>query len=80
MAEKTVRKKRTPKNNGIDVPFLTIIVIMLCFGLIMVFSASYPSAFYRQGDQFYYIKRQLLWSVCGFAAMFFVSNINYKII
>ena len=58
----------------------SILMIMIAFGLIMVFSASSPSAFYQQDDQFYYIKRQLIWTVIGFGVMLIVSNIDYKVI
>lgn len=65
-------------SGGIDVPFLAIMLIMLTFGLIMVFSASAPSAFYHEGDKFYYIKKQLLFTIIGFGAMFFTMKFPYK--
>ncbi len=63
------KKQKNSVLFGIDIPFLLIVLIMLAFGLIMVFSASAPSAFYNEGDKLYYIKRQLLWTAVGFAAM-----------
>ena len=73
-------KKKNKKTGGIDMTLFSILMIMIAFGLIMVFSASSPSAFYQQDDQFYYIKRQLIWTVIGFAVMLIVSNIDYKVI
>ena len=68
----TARKKaKRLKRGGIDIALFGTLMIMLSFGLIMVFSASAPSAFYNNGDQFYYIKKQLLWTVIGFASMIF---------
>ncbi len=75
---KKTRKKTMIQ--GIDIPFLTIMLVMLVFGLIMVFSASAPSAFYKEGDQLYYIKRQLIWTVLGFIALGVTSCISYRLI
>ena len=70
------RKRR----GKIDIPFLVITLILLIFGLVMLFSASYAYAFYNQGNSFYYIERQLLFAVMGIAAMLAVSFVNYKIL
>lgn len=77
MAALNKKKRKTPLGN-IDIPFLSIMLVMLAFGLIMVFSASAPSAFYNEGDKLYYIKRQLIWTAVGFAAMVFAANFGYK--
>ncbi len=63
---------------SIDVPFLILILCLLGFGLIMVCSASYVSAYYNKGDSFYYIKRQLIWTALGGLAMFVISRIDYR--
>ena len=39
--------------------------LWLCIGLVAMFSASYPVADLRQGDGFYFVKRQLIWIVIG---------------
>ena len=70
------RKRR----GKIDIPFLVITLILLAFGLVMLFSASYAYAFYNKGNSFYYIERQLLFAVMGVAAMLAVSQVNYKIL
>ncbi len=62
-------QKKKYSIKGIDIPFLVILLTMIIFGLIMVFSASAPSAFYNEGDKLYYIKRQLLFTCMGTAAM-----------
>lgn len=80
--EKSARgaEKKRVRKAGIDIPFLTIVFVMLAFGLIMVFSASAPSAFYNEGDKLYYIKRQLLWTVLGVGCMGVTMCISYKVI
>ena len=75
------RKRRTKTaGGGIDISLFITLMIMLAFGLIMVFSASAPSAFYEEGNQLYYIKKQLVWTAIGLVAMFFISNVNYKLV
>lgn len=73
-------KKRIQKSGGIDITLLAILGIMITFGLIMVFSASSPSAFYQKGDQYYFIKKQLMWTAIGFVAMFIVASFDYRVI
>ena len=74
------KKAKRLKRGGIDIALFGTLMIMLSFGLIMVFSASAPSAFYNNGDQFYYIKKQLLWTVIGFVSMMFFAVIDIRTI
>ena len=62
---------------GIDIPFVLIILGLLAIGITMMFSASYPVAFYEIGDSYYYLKRQLLFAVIGLAIMFAISFVDY---
>ena len=62
-----------------DVPFLAILLILLCYGLIMLFSAGYAVAFYRRGDAYTYIRPQLLFAALGVVAMYGASLIDYHI-
>jgi len=62
---------------GIDIPFVLIILALLAIGITMMFSASYPVAFYEIGDSYYYLKRQLLFAVIGLVVMFAVSFVDY---
>ncbi len=66
------------KGMGIDLPFLLIILVLLIIGMIMMFSASYPVAYYTQNDSYYYLKRQLVFAVIGVAAMLGLSFFNYN--
>ncbi len=63
-----------------DFSFLVIVLMLVIYGLIMVFSASSASAHYYQDDALYFIKRQLLWAVLGIIAMFVISRIPYKVV
>ncbi len=61
----------------LDVPFLLLAMLLLAIGLIMVLSASFPSAQTEKGDALYYFKRQVMFGAAGVVAMFWVSKINY---
>ena len=63
---------------GIDRPMLIIILILLCYGSIMVFSASYAFALSDAGDSYYYIRRQIIFVAIGLLAMVGVSLLDYK--
>lgn len=61
-----------------DLPFLMLVVLLLGIGLIMMFSASYASAYYKNGDPTVYISRQAMFGVLGLCGMYLVSRINYQ--
>ena len=60
-----------------DFAILFTVLILICFGMIMVFSSSSVRAYYYFNDSFYFIKRQLIWSILGFIAMVFFMNYDY---
>lgn len=62
-----------------DFSFYVIVLILLAFGLIMLFSATYASAKHSYGDSYYFVKRQLIFAGLGFAAMIVLSFIDYHI-
>ncbi len=62
-----------------DFTFFMIVVILLAFGLVMLFSASYATGKSTYGDSFYFINRQLIFAAIGFAAMIFLSYFDYHI-
>ena len=63
---------------SMDILFLIFVLAILCFGLIMQFSASYPYAYYKYDDPMYFFKRQAIFAVLGIAAMLAVSRINFE--
>ncbi len=63
---------------NMDHIFLLTLLALTAYGLVMVFSASAPSAFYIKEDSMYFFKNQALWSVVGFGVMFLFSAIDYK--
>lgn len=62
----------------IDVPFLLLVLLLTAIGLIMLFSASFPSAYYETGNPAHYFVRQGIFAVLGVAAMLVIGRINYE--
>ncbi len=62
-----------------DLPFLVLVLTLVAFGLVMLFSASYAVALYRRGDAYAYIRPQLLYAALGLIAMWMASRVDYHI-
>ncbi len=75
----TTDERAVINKTGIDIGFLVTVIMLVVLGLIMVFSASYPSANYRYGNGLYFITRQAIWAVVGAAAMFFTAKVDYRV-
>lgn len=67
------------KDNPMDYKMLSIICILVAFGLITLASASSYYALSGYGDSNYLWIRQLIFAVIGIVTMFVVSNIDYRI-
>ncbi len=65
--------------SGVDRILLVIVAILVCFGSVMVFSASYADAAARYDDSYYFIKRQIVFVGIGLVAMIIVMNVPYKL-
>lgn len=67
----------------LDLPFLMLVLMLLGIGLVILFSASYYTAFRDSeppvsNNPYFYITRQALYAGAGVAAMYVVSRINYQ--
>jgi cell division protein FtsW len=60
-----------------DYIFLAYTGLLLVFGLIMLMSASSAIGEARFGDSFFFIKRQLVYSLIGLVGFFVMANIPY---
>ena len=70
---------KTTKKSKVDFVLVIIILILLSFGIVMVLSASAPSALAETGDSYTYVTKQAIFAVMGLAVMWFVSKIDYRI-
>lgn len=74
------KEKIIPDERGLlDMPFLILTVLLVLIGLVMMFSASYASAYATEGSSTYYFARQGVFALAGIGAMLFVSRVNYQL-
>ena len=74
----TERKGYEAAKGPMDLSFLLLTLLLTGIGLIMLFSASFPSAYYESGDAAYYVKRQAVFAAMGIVSMLMMSKINYQ--
>ena len=73
------KKRPQYAKGGVDLTFLLFVLVLLVFGLVMMFSASYAYAYYYDGNSFHYITRQLIFAIMGLGAMAFFASWDYHI-
>ena len=73
--EKNIRKS----SGNFDAWIFSLTGILVLFGTIMVFSASYVQSGVKHNDPLFFLKKNIVFSIIGFAGMLFVSKINYKV-
>ena len=81
MGNKTRHRKTKSKSNKIqyyDYSLLAILICLICFGLVMLFSTSSYRALIDYGDSMHFFKKQLFFTVVGFVGMYIVSKIPYR--
>ena len=75
---KVERSEPVERCGHIDQPLLLLTMLLLCMGLICLFSASYANAYeYQDGNSTYFILRQGVFAVGGVALMLVLSNRDY---
>ena len=82
MAKKIQKEKKKFNlftKGSIDYSIWITVMILVAFGLIMVLSASAPSALSETGDSYKYIKKQAISAVIGIVAMAACSKVDYHI-
>ena len=78
MAKKTKKTGAEATRGSIDYPYLIIVLLLLGIGLLMVFSSSYASAYYKNLPSTYYFLRQGMFAVGGVIIMFLIGGMDYR--
>ena len=76
MAER-VRRKKEQTEYFFDYTLLFVVLFLLGFGLIMIYSVSSYEAHASYNDAAFFLKKQLFASIVGLVAMIVVANIPY---
>ena len=58
--------------------WLATLAVIMVFGLVMLFSASYTTGYLRMGSSFHYIRRQLVYAWVGLGLMWFMSHVDHR--
>lgn len=78
MTQRNNSRRRQQKGESfMDYSLLFIVLFLVGFGMVMVFSSSSYEANLELGDSTSYLKQQLFASILGLVAMIVVSNIPY---
>ena len=62
-----------------DTVFLVAVMLLTAFGTVMVFSAGHAYAEARYSDALYFVKKQTVWLLIGFAVMYLASHIQPRV-
>ena len=74
----TLKRQRVREETYVDYSLIFVILFLLAFGLIMLYSTSSYSAGITFGDPAYYFKHQLIPTILGLGAMMFMSFFPYR--
>jgi len=69
---------KTPGRTG-DLVILGLTAILVIFGTVMIFSASYYAAIAEEGDPYAYLKKQLIWVAIGTVMLWVFYKIDYHV-
>ena len=74
------QESRELARGPIDLPFCVLVVLLSGIGLVMLLSASFPSAYYETDGKnpMFYFMRQGVFAAMGIAAMLLIGQINYQ--
>lgn len=73
------KKKNKRKMKAGDFFFFVLVMGLVIFGVIMVFSASYYTSISETGNPYAYLKSDLMWAVLGLIVMLFLIVFDYRI-
>jgi len=69
---------RLKRKGRVDEVFTVLVIVLVCVGLVCLYSASYADAYYYQeGNTAYYAVRQGIFAVFGLVVMFVASKFDY---
>ncbi len=72
------QRKKEQSEYFFDYSLLFIVLFLLGFGLVMIYSASSYNAFEEFEDTAYYLKKQLVAVIVGLVAMIVAANFDYR--
>ena len=78
-SRKEARKRRKIKKLlNFDYTLLFLVVFILAFGLVMLYSTSAYAASLKNGNSIFYLKKQVVAACMGFVGMSFFTKVDYR--
>ncbi len=80
--DRRARKRRAKAARGaryFDYNLLVLVIVIICFGLIMLYSASSYTSATKFGDSAYYLKRQMMNMAIGLIPLVLLTVLDYRI-
>jgi cell division protein FtsW len=66
------------KRVGVDKWLFGTVLLLVLFGLVMVFSASAVMAKATVGSPYAFVRNQAIWATLGMGALFLLMRIDYR--
>ncbi|WP_201750464.1 putative lipid II flippase FtsW [Senegalia massiliensis] len=60
-----------------DFTLMITTIVLVFIGIIMVFSSSYPDAYYKLNNPYHFLVKQLIFAILGLFVMIFFMNFKY---
>ena len=72
--------KKMSNKRYFDYSLLFVIIFIVGFGLVMIYSTSSYTAQMEYGSSEYYFKKQLIFDVLGFIMMYIMYRLDYHVL
>lgn len=79
MPNTRVKSKEKTNQKQFDFILCITVFLLLALGIVMVLSASAPSALSTYSNSYYYVIRQAAYALVGIILMFIISKVDYRI-
>lgn len=74
------KKKRSAKSGYYDFNLVAVVILLICFGLVMLYSTSAYTAQVKYGNDMNFFTKQLIISVVSILGALFVSKFDYHVL
>lgn len=80
MAERKAAERVSKVNKmlNFDYTLLFLVIFILAFGFVMLYSTSAYAATLKRGNSIYYLKKQMMAAALGFVGMAFFTKVDYR--
>ncbi len=78
MSRESIKRERLTRS-GIDYSLLVVVVFLIGFGLVMLYSSSYYTASIKFDDAAWYLKKQIIATALSVVALVFFIVVDYRV-